>query len=297
MSKPLIFDLRGFSLDDGPGIRTTVFLKGCPLSCIWCHNPESWSPELQIAFYPELCIGCKECIAVCPEGATDMTLRERINRERCKGCCDCAGVCPSTALKAVGKYYPPDELVNYLLKNRSFYQTSGGGVTFSGGEPTLHMDYLREVTAMLKDIGVHIAIQTTGFFDIEEFRVKVLPYTDLIFFDLKLIDSVKHRTYTGIDNHIILSNFIALALEVHDRLVPRTPLVPGITATGSNLKEIGVFLRDLGYEKSTLLPYNPAGSLKRRRLGMFFNTVQKGQMKDEKSRYCSFKSRSVEEFD
>ncbi|MBI4688996.1 MAG: glycyl-radical enzyme activating protein [Nitrospirae bacterium] len=180
MSKPLIFDIHGFSLDDGPGIRTTVFLKGCPLSCIWCHNPESWSPKVQIAFYPELCIGCGECVTACPAEATAMSLRDRINRERCTCCGNCAAICPPTALKIVGNYYPPDELAERLLKNRSFYQTSGGGVTFSGGEPTLHVSYLEDVMRYLKAEGIHIVVQTSGMFDLDIFISNLLPLKFLV---------------------------------------------------------------------------------------------------------------------
>ena len=264
---PLVFDVRGFSLDDGPGIRTTVFLKGCPLSCAWCHNPESWKAEREIAFYPRLCIGCGDCVRSCPEGAAGMDLPGRIQRSRCTACGACVDACPSTALKVVGMHYEPDELVALLLDNRVFYEISGGGVTFSGGEPTLHMDYLRRVMQRLKQQGVHIAVQTSGMFELREFREKVLPFTDLIYYDIKFLDSGLHKKYTGAGNERILENFRALRKEADVELVPRTPLIPGITAEEKNIDAIARFVKAEGCERYDLLPYNPGGIGKRQAIG------------------------------
>jgi len=261
--RPLVFNLHRFALDDGPGIRTTVFLKGCPLSCTWCHNPESVSADVEIAFRRDLCTGCGSCSDVCPEGAISMKPEgERVIRERCTRCSVCCRECPSTALSAVGSYYHVDALVETLLKERIFYETSGGGVTFSGGEPTLFMDYVGTVMQKLKMKGIHVALQTSGMFNLQEFSKKLLPYIDLIFFDLKLIDSNRHREFTGRGNGLILENFRYLARNASVPVVPRIPLIPGITATRENLSGLADFLKDTGFTSATLLPYNPGGIAK-----------------------------------
>ena len=266
-ARPLVFDIRHFALDDGPGIRTTVFLKGCPLSCVWCHNPESLSPEEEIAFYPALCINCGDCEKVCTENAAQMNNSSRIIREKCVACGVCAEKCPSTALKIVGKYYPVNELVEELMKDRIFYETSRGGITFSGGEPALHMDYLGKVMRRLKEYNIPIAIQTSGKFDIKEFREKLLPSIDLIFYDIKLFDSEKHREYTGVENEQILDNFVSLVNDRNITIIPRIPLIPGITATEENLRQIADFIRSVGCAKYELLPYNPGGITKMQAIG------------------------------
>ena len=264
---PLIFDLRSFTLDDGPGIRTTVFLKGCPLSCVWCHNPEAFSPEKEIAFYAHLCLGCGDCERACSESAISIELKGRIDREKCTGCGVCADACPTTAIRLIGMYYPVSDLVEKLLSDRIFYKTSKGGVTFSGGEPTLFMDYVSQVMKGLKDEKIHIAIQTSGQFDLDEFKKKLLPYIDLIFYDIKLFDSKEHEKYTGRSNDRIISNFISLLNESDVPIVPRIPLIPKITENRKNLKSIEVFLKSLGCIDSKGLTYNPGGNMKRNALG------------------------------
>ncbi|HET6420012.1 MAG TPA: glycyl-radical enzyme activating protein [Geobacteraceae bacterium] len=259
---PLIFDIRRFALDDGPGIRTTVFFKGCPLTCAWCHNPESLKAEAEIAFYPRLCIRCGDCAAACPAGAIKAE-PVRIDRDRCDACGRCAEVCPATALKMVGRYYSPDKLLELLLRDRTLFESSGGGVTFSGGEPTLHMDYLGEILGMLKSQDIHTAVQTCGMFAMDRFREKVLPHLDIIFYDLKFVDAKDHLAFTGNDNGIILENFAALIGETREKIRPRTPLIPGATATRDNLSGIARFLKNLGCNGCEALPFNPAGLAKR----------------------------------
>ena len=266
-ARSLVFDIRHFALDDGPGIRTTVFLKGCPLSCIWCHNPESLSPKEEIAFYPALCINCGDCEKVCTENAAQMNHPGRIIREKCIACGVCAEKCPSTALKIVGKYYPVNKLVEELMKDRIFYETASGGITFSGGEPALHMNYLSEVMRKLKEYNIPIAIQTSGEFDIKEFREKLLPSINLIFYDIKLFDSQKHREYTGVGNEQILDNFVSLANDRNITIIPRIPLIPRITATEENLRQIADFIRSVGCASYELLPYNPGGIAKMQAMG------------------------------
>jgi pyruvate formate lyase activating enzyme len=260
---PLVFDIHRFALDDGPGIRTTVFLKGCPLACVWCHNPESRQRAKEIMYLPELCLQCGSCEEICPEGAIHLNSEPRIDRTRCTVCGDCSEKCPTTALKMMGQSYSVQALVELLLRDRHFYESSGGGVTFSGGEPTLHVAYLGAALQALKARGISTAIQTCGMFDYAEFSSQVLPFTDLIMYDLKLIDPAAHEFYTGSPNHVILENFARLSREAMSKLKPRIPLIPGITATRENLLGLARLLRNLGHEGCELLPYNPAGIVKR----------------------------------
>ncbi|MEW6417518.1 MAG: glycyl-radical enzyme activating protein [Nitrospirota bacterium] len=265
--RPLIFNIHHFALDNGPGIRTTVFFKGCPLSCFWCHNPESMSSSREIAFYPKLCIQCGDCMKVCNEDAVQLDTTGRILREKCSVCGRCAEICPARALRVIGAYYSAGELVEILMKDRIFYETSNGGVTFSGGEPALYADYAGEVMKELKKNLIHIAIQTSGMFDMSEFKAKLLPYIDLIYYDIKLFDSEVHRKYTGSGNSRILENFIYLIKLSNIKIIPRMPLIPGITATQENLSHIADFLSNAGCLTYELLPYNSGGIAKRHSLG------------------------------
>lgn len=259
---PLIFDIKRFALDDGPGIRTTVFFKGCPLACQWCHNPESISLSQEIAFYPKKCINCGDCQSVCPENAIEMGRPERIDRSKCSLCNRCIDICPSTALKSIGKYFAVTELVRALMKDNIFFDTSNGGVTFSGGEPLFFIDYLEKVIKKIKKENIHIAIQTAGLFDIKEFKSKILSSIDLIYFDIKFIDPVLHKKYTGRNNSQILENFLELVSNTNVQIIPRVPLIPGITTGANNLIAIANFLKRAGCTEYQLLPFNSVGRSK-----------------------------------
>jgi pyruvate formate lyase activating enzyme len=265
---PLVTDIHHFALDDGPGIRTTVFFKGCPLACAWCHNPECQSADPEIAFYSQFCLGCGDCYAVCPNGAIrggDNALR--IDREACTACGACADVCSSTALRMLGRRYSLPELMETLFKDRIFFEVSGGGVTFSGGEPTLFLDYLAAAAKALKTMGIQTALQTSGYFDLTRFTENLLPFVDLIYFDFKLFDSRAHRVWTGQGNELILDNFIGLARQAPAKLIPRIPLIPGITDREENLLRIGEFVKGAGYTDCVLLGYNGGGLYKRGLIG------------------------------
>ena len=265
--QPLILDLKRHGLEDGPGIRTTVFFKGCNLHCLWCHNPDAIDPNPEIAFYPRDCIGCGDCVEVCPVGACRLEAQVIIDREVCHRCGDCAEVCPSGALRLLGRHYDVEELLEIILRDRMYYVVSGGGVTLSGGESTLFLDYCTAVLCQLKELGLHTTLQTNGMFVWSEFRERVLPVADLIMLDLKMADGGMHREYTGWDNALAWANLEALLREKPGVALPRIPLIPGFTATRENLEAISHRFRDLGVRKCSLLPYNPTWFHKAAALG------------------------------
>jgi pyruvate formate lyase activating enzyme len=257
---PLILEIKGNSLDDGPGIRTVVFFKGCPLSCVWCHNPESKDKGLEISFDEKACIGCDTCLDVCTEKALTRTNPYFIDRSHCSLCLDCTVACPSGALSRVGLEMSIDDIVNKILADKPFFDNSGGGVTLSGGEPSMFMDFTADLLMKLKDAGIHTLMETCGLFNLDAFVELVLPFLDAIYFDIKLFDTEEHRRYCGVRNESILKNFERL-LEAASRdnkvILPRIPLIPGITDTESNIRAIAAFLKGLCVQKAGVLPYNP----------------------------------------
>lgn len=252
-----ILHLQRLSTEDGPGIRTTVFFKGCPLQCAWCHNPESISKQIQIQWFAVRCIGCKTCVEACPNGC--LTLTETgmsIDRDRCQACGACAEVCPSGAMEALGKTVSVDELLAELLKDRAYYEIpvrsggkkSGGGVTLSGGEPTFQPDFAEALLKGLKAHGISTALDTCGLTS-QQILDRLLPFTDLVLFDLKLIDDVQHREFTGQSNTRILENLHYVRDYIKGKkktinLWIRTPLIPGTTTSDENLLGIGRYLED-----------------------------------------------------
>ena len=205
-NKTLIIDIKRNALDDGPGIRTLVFFKGCPLSCVWCQNPEAKNPFQEISFDKEDCIECKECLNVCDRNVIDFSYIYRIDRRLCTLCGNCVNICPTNALKFVGKQYDVEELVKLILRDKIFYDNSGGGVTFSGGEPLYHMDFIHKISKRLKEEGIQICIETCGYYNPEKFTDLILPYIDLIYFDLKIINPKLHFKYCKANNEQILKN-------------------------------------------------------------------------------------------
>ncbi len=256
---PLVVDIKRHSLEDGPGIRSVVFFKGCLLTCIFCHNPEMQDPDVEIVFSPRKCIRCGNCADACPEGAIDLDFPGRIHREKCVRCGQCANVCPGNALKLLGTYYPAGDLTEILLRDLPFYRHSGGGVTLSGGECTLYLDYLEVLLKFLKAKEIHVVLETSGYFDYNTFKQKILPYIDLIYYDIKFAETGAHLKYTGKPNHRIRKNFRRLTGQKSIAVHPRIPLIPGITATRANLTSIVDFLWEAGADNVSLLPYNPMG--------------------------------------
>jgi len=257
---PLIVDIKANSLDDGPGIRSVVFFKGCPLSCTWCHNPESIAPQAELSFDPGLCVDGGGCATECPEQAIVIGRSPFIDRERCTACMDCVGVCPSGALSRVGDELQIDALVQRLLRDKPFYEHSGGGVTLSGGEATWSMEFAGELTRRLREAGVHTLLQTCGAFGKERFQSELEPWLDLIHYDLKVADPELHSSVCGVDNRAILANFgwlMQRSREGGADVLPRVPLVPGITDTNANLDALAEVLVSNRAGRVQLMAYNP----------------------------------------
>lgn len=264
----MVSDIQRFSLHDGPGIRTTVFMKGCSMRCFWCHNPETWSKSAQMRFMENRCTGCGACVSRCPEKALRLTDEgPRVDRARCAECGLCAHACIAGARTLCGKRYTPDELAAELRKDLPYYKNTGGGVTFSGGEPLLQADFLCATAALLKDAGISIAMETALNCDAEAVRA-VLPFMDYVIADIKLLNEEKHRRATGVGLNRILPNF-ELVRQSGKKLLVRTPVIPGVNDDEHSIVEIARFIAGSptldGYE---LMPYHRYGAAKFGELGI-----------------------------
>lgn len=269
-NSPLILEIKGNALDDGPGIRTVVFFKGCPLSCAWCQNPEGRLPVQELSYEPKLCIECDTCVNTCPEKAISRKNLHFVDRGACTLCQQCFEECPSGALSAVGRPMTVEQVMDAILPDQPFFNTSGGGVTLSGGEPAMHMRFTGELAEQLHRHDIPVLLETCGYFRLDSFMERVYPHLDTIYYDIKLYDSDRHAHYCGVDNRMILENFRCL----HDRtgkdgitLLPRVPLVPGITATEENLRAIAGFLKEANAPRVQLLPFNPLWPEKELKVG------------------------------
>ena len=261
-SSALIANIQGYSIHDGPGIRTVVFLKGCPLRCRWCANPENLLDRVRVGFLANLCQHCARCAKVCPQGAILPDADRRIDREKCDECAKCVEACFYGALIRYGKGMTAEEVFDQVRRDKIFYDSSGGGVTVSGGEPLTHADFVAELFALCRGEGIHTCVETCGCVPQAAFE-KVLSLTDTFYFDLKLMDSEMHREYTGQGNDQILSNARFLAEKGADILF-RQPLIPGVNSPEENVKATAAFIRSLGREDLALqlIPYHRMGTSK-----------------------------------
>jgi len=274
--KAHILNLQRLSTEDGPGIRTTIFFKGCPLQCVWCHNPESIHHNPQVQWHSVRCIGCLSCIPICPLHAISRSNQGEINidRQLCDGCGLCVDACPTTALEILGKDIEVEELVGELLKDAAFYETSGGGITASGGEPTLQPEIVATIFQEMQSRGIHTALDTCGYCSQEALK-KILPWTDLVLFDLKSLNPEDHETFTGKPNQRIIENLLWLRDQLKTdqkfKVWLRTPLIPGFTAQEENIRKIGEFIfreMDQYIERWELCSFNNLCQAKYERLGI-----------------------------
>jgi len=264
-TKGLIFDMKHFAVHDGPGIRTTIFLKGCPLRCKWCHSPESQNPHPEIIIHPEKCIGCGECVNSCQTGA--LTEPGKINREKCTLCGDCVEACYAGALELIGMPYTVEDILKEVERDKVLIEISGGGVTLSGGEPAAQPEFTAQLLEALKERGYHTALDTCGHTPWETMQ-KLLVHTDLVLYDLKHIDPEIHEEFTGRNNELIISNLKRISASGVPALIIRIPLIPGCNDSDDHLRIMSQFLSSLrSVETVELLPYHRLGVPKYEALG------------------------------
>lgn len=273
----IIFNVQRFSTEDGPGLRTTAFLKGCPLRCRWCHNPEGLSPKPDLVWYRVKCQGYGDCVMACPNGAL-MPKPEGmdVDRGRCRGCGICARACPTGALEVLGRELTSVELAAELARDAEFFKTSGGGVTFSGGECLAQPDFLFETATLLRGQGIDVAVDTSGLASRSVFE-RALELADLILYDIKLIDPERHRVATGADNRLILENARLLARSGR-RFWVRFPVIPGWTDDEENVRAVSMFVaREMpGAERVDFLAYNNLCESDYERLGLPYDLAGRG---------------------
>jgi pyruvate formate lyase activating enzyme len=267
MQNGLIFNIQKYSVHDGPGIRTTVFLKGCPLDCPWCHNPESISRQREIVVMENRCIGCGECRLACRYGTAipgDGSLPAK--NEVCDLCGACVDACPTEARRLIGREMSVAEVLHHIMADQTFYEGSGGGVTFSGGEPLSQPEFLRSALEACRAQGLHTAVDTCGLARLEHL-LAVTPFTELFLYDLKFLDETKHRRYTGVSNTLILSNLETLG-RIHPRIWIRIPVIPGINDSEAELEATARFVASIpSIQQVNLLPFHRTGLPKNTRLG------------------------------
>jgi len=273
--KGIVFDIQRYSIHDGPGIRTLVFLKGCPLRCIWCSNPESHHINPQISFYPSRCIGCGTCIKVCQKKAIRVLEGggKFVDMNKCNLCGKCIESCYPEALVLLGKCFTVEELMEEIEKDRPFYDKSGGGVTLTGGEPMFQTKFSYQVLQECRKKAIHTAIETCGYADWENFEM-VLPYVDLVFYDIKHMDPNVHLKLTGVSNKSILENARRI-VKMKKKLIPRFPIIPYCNDSKENIINTGRFVKnELGLNEIHLLPYHRLGEVKYKRLGINYSLAE-----------------------
>ncbi len=256
-----VFDIDRFATHDGPGIRTTIFLKGCPLSCHWCHSPESQTPRPQLLFRPERCVACGLCEQACPRGAIKLEGEAAVlDNCLCDSCGICCETCYSGALELAGCEMSVEEIVQKVSRDSAYFETSGGGVTLSGGEPLSQPEFSYELLSAFKEKGIHTAVETTGFCPWPALS-RIRPVTDLFLYDVKSVDDEVHRRYTGVSNHRIIDNLNKLCAD-DNRVQVRVPCIPGVNDSEKQIGELADAAANAGVSSIALLPYNNAASAK-----------------------------------
>jgi len=281
MNKSIIFNIQKFSIHDGPGIRTTVFFKGCPLKCMWCHNPESQNTNKEMLYDRDKCVLCGTCVKVCPKHAIKIEndiLTTDMNK--CDFCGECVTYCMYGAREIAGKEYTVDEVVKEVLKDRIFYEKSNGGVTVSGGEPLLQIDFVEELLKKLKKENIHTAVDTCGAVSFEILE-RASKFTDLFLYDLKLMDDEKHKEYVGTSNKNIIENLKKLS-KIHQNINIRLPIIEGVNADVSHIENVLELIDGLNIKKVNLLPYHDIGKHKYKKLGLTYEDAKMLTPSDEK---------------
>jgi len=278
----IVFDIKKFSIHDGPGIRTTVFFKGCPLSCWWCHNPEGQAPKPELMLWASRCIRCGACLEVCDQGAIsrddDVVSTDR---EKCVLSGACVEVCYAEAREIVGQEMTVAQVMAEIERDIPFYDQSGGGVTFSGGEPLLQRDFLLALLRACKERAIHTSVDTCGFATWETVD-SMRKHVDLFLYDLKLMDDARHRKFTGVSNELILKNLQRLSAQGHDIFL-RVPIIPGINDDAENIRQIGTFAAALPHlNRVDILPYHRAAAEKYHRLNKVYGLPETRPPSDEK---------------
>ena len=267
--KGIVFNIQKYSIHDGPGIRTVVFLKGCPLRCEWCSNPESNQIDIEMMYNCKICISCKQCISVCTKNALSFNEDNNfinIDHKVCDNCGECGEICPSGALSLAGRYMSVEEVLHEVKKDILFYRKSGGGITLSGGEPGAQPDFSEAILKSIYSIGIHTAIETCGYYN-EKILKKLARWTDLFLYDIKHVDDKKHIYGTGVSNQLILDNFKKL-IKSDASVIVRIPVIPEFNATQEDMECIGQFLLKIGgFKEIHLLPYHRLGDSKTISLG------------------------------
>jgi pyruvate formate lyase activating enzyme len=262
----VIFNIQRYSIHDGPGCRTLVFLKGCPLGCVWCSNPESQSGMIQLYFNRVKCIGCGTCFEVCPEAAIKPgNSADQIDWSKCTNCGICASQCPPHALEMKGQRMSIQQVMDEVMKDWLFYKNSGGGITLGGGEPMMQIDFVTKLLKLCKDKQIHTVIETCGYAEWSDFE-QIADYVDLFFYDIKLMDSIQHKQCTGKDNIKILNNLRQLA-SIKNNIQIRVPIIPHFNDSDENIRNIAEFAASIGINQVELLPYHRYGESKYEAIG------------------------------